>query len=665
MATVSGRSFNVEETQRYAATIMDPARMVQAYAGVAMGGDDLRNEIVVRGNSPRGILWRIEGIECINPNHFVNIGNPGGAVSMLSAATLSSSDFFTGAFPAEYGNALSGVFDLNFRNGNNQRRESSVMVGVLGTEVASEGPFSRNYTGSYIFTYRYSTLKLLDMAGISVSGDQVPSYQDLTFKVFLPTRKLGTFSLFGIGGYSHYTVPAVADTARWAQGESSDEDNESITTGSVGVAHTLSLGERTYLKTVVAGSYNLYDYDSYSLIATQNYAKRLDFTEYYSRSTYRASLLMNHKFSAKSKIRAGLIAAQIDFDYRFDLRRDSLGPLETFFNARGGYQLLQGYVQWQYRFTPKLTLNTGLHGMYLTMNGTYSIEPRAGLRWQALHNHSFGFGVGLHSRVDEFTTYYGKDSLGNQPNRNLELPKALHAVASYSFRFSHNWRLALEAYYQHLFHLPVYNSVAQPWLPWNNRNIYEEITNAPQLVSKGIGRNYGLDFTLERFLANNWYGMVTASAFQSQYQGLNHEWYNTRYNYGYVTNLLAGKEFIVGKRKRNLIGLNVRALVMGGQWQNRVDVGTTRALYAQNPRVYQIAYTRTPMEEQLPTYYRFDAGVSFTLNGRKVTHLLSLNIQNFTNRLNLFSRVYDPAKDKFVDVYQTGLVPIINYKVQF
>lgn len=158
MASVSARSFTVEETSRYAAAAFDPAGMAQNFAGVTSGGDDLYNEIVVRGNSPKGVLWRLEGVEIANPNHFAAGGGQGGAISMLSSTTLGNSDFYTGAFPAEYGNALSGVFDLKLRKGNTQKRESSFMIGALGLEVGTEGPLSKKYGGSYLVNYRYSTL---------------------------------------------------------------------------------------------------------------------------------------------------------------------------------------------------------------------------------------------------------------------------------------------------------------------------------------------------------------------------------------------------------------------------------------------------------------------------------------------------------------------------
>ncbi len=147
MSAVSTRAFSVEETQKFAAAVNDPLRMATSFAGV-IAPNDGNNHISIRGNSPNGLLWRMEGVEIPNPNHFANVGTSGGGISILSAQLLNNSDFSTGAFAAEYGNALSGVFDLRLRKGNNQKREYTFQAGILGIDAAAEGPFKKAGTGS-------------------------------------------------------------------------------------------------------------------------------------------------------------------------------------------------------------------------------------------------------------------------------------------------------------------------------------------------------------------------------------------------------------------------------------------------------------------------------------------------------------------------------------
>jgi hypothetical protein len=160
MAVVSARSFTIDETERYAGSLGDPSRMAANFAGVTSVSDQ-RNDIVIRGNSPLGLLWRLEGLEIPNPNHFGSIGTTGGPISMLNINHLTNSDFYTGAFPAEYGNALAGAFDIRMRNGNNQKHEFMGQMGFNGFELGAEGPFSSNSQASYMANFRYSTLEVL------------------------------------------------------------------------------------------------------------------------------------------------------------------------------------------------------------------------------------------------------------------------------------------------------------------------------------------------------------------------------------------------------------------------------------------------------------------------------------------------------------------------
>ncbi|RMF02238.1 MAG: carboxypeptidase-like regulatory domain-containing protein, partial [Bacteroidetes bacterium] len=201
MASVSARSFSVEQTKRYAAAVNDPARMAMSFAGVS-SQDDQGNQIVIRGNSPRGLLWRMEGVEIPTPNHFSEQGASGGGISALSVNVLANSDFLVSAFPAEYGNALSGVFDLKLRNGNNEKREYALQAGLLGLDLAAEGPIGEQGSASYLANYRYSTLGILRQMGVLSLGEEESTFQDLAFKVHLPSTPQSYWFVWGMGGLS-------------------------------------------------------------------------------------------------------------------------------------------------------------------------------------------------------------------------------------------------------------------------------------------------------------------------------------------------------------------------------------------------------------------------------------------------------------------------------
>jgi len=196
LAVVSARSISIEETKRFAGSLGDPSRMALSYAGVNGGRGDI-NEIIIRGNSAKYLQWKLEGLEIPNPNHFGVYGSSGGLLSILNSNNLGRSNFYLGAFPAHTGNALAGVFDLSLRNGNPTDHKHSIEASLIGLSASSEGPLKITEGANYIVNYRYSTLGLMKKLGVFY---QAPEYQDLTFKINLPAKKAGRFSIYGLAG---------------------------------------------------------------------------------------------------------------------------------------------------------------------------------------------------------------------------------------------------------------------------------------------------------------------------------------------------------------------------------------------------------------------------------------------------------------------------------
>jgi hypothetical protein len=240
----SVRRIDPEELQYHAATAFDPGRLVMGFPGVQPSRDS-RSDIVVRGNSSAGVLWRLEGIDIPNPNHFARRGSSGGGITIFSASLLGSSDFSTGAFPAEYGNAFAGVFDMKFRNGNMHKREHTFRAGLLGLDLATEGPIKEGKS-SYLANFRYSTLGILNAAGIYLVGPRTDNnFQDFSFKIFNKGRRT-QFSLWGIGGNSReFFRPNAMPWSTY-----SDYTSYSFNTqmGVLGTSWTLLLDSKSYFQ---------------------------------------------------------------------------------------------------------------------------------------------------------------------------------------------------------------------------------------------------------------------------------------------------------------------------------------------------------------------------------------------------------------------------------
>jgi len=662
-AVVSARTFSVEETSRYAASNFDPSRMAQNYAGVSVGsGSDLYNEIVIRGNSPAGVMWRLEGIQIPNPNHFGAMGNSGGAISMLSSSTLSNSDFYTGAFPSEFGSALSGVFDLNMRNGNNEKREHSVMLGLLGIEVATEGPFSKKSKGSYLINYRYSTLAALEALGVNPAGDVLPAYQDMSFKLNMPTENAGTFSLFGLGGKNIATFSPEADSTKWTGEWDNYGFDEKQRMGTVGLSHRLLLSEKSYLKTVAVASYEEVVEDEYFLDANDSYKSKVSYRDDISTITYRASSTYNHKLNAKNTVRAGAILSYFDFGFENEILDEETNVLRQAFNNSGSTALIQGFAHWKHRFNQDLTLNAGVHYTQMTLNNKSALEPRAALQWRVNPKQTLSFSAGLHSKMEHLGIYLFEGKINDdweiKPKKNLGLSKAFHGVIGYDFVFNPLWRFKLEAYYQHLYDIPVSGDKTSTYSIVNATDVWDVI-GLEEAVPEGTGRNIGVDITVEKFFAKQYYFMVTGSLYDSKYTAANGKEYNTRFNGNYQFNTLGGKEWTIGKKKNKTLGINGKFALSGGNRFTPIDI------VASQEEGETIRFSDRAFEQRTIPYYRFDLGISYKINTKRMTHSIMLDIQNVTGRENIYAEYYDADTNSVENYTQTGLFPNFNYRVEF
>lgn len=675
MASTSARTFSVEETQRYAASILDPARMVQNYAGVG-GGDDLSNEIIVRGNTPRGILWRLDGIQIPNPNHFGGMGNSGGGVSMLSSSTLATSDFYTGAFPAEFGNAISGVFDLRLRNGNNEKRESSFMIGVMGVEASTEGYFKNGSASSYLINYRYSTLGLLKPFFTSL-GEIMPTYQDLSYKFNIPTKNAGTFAIFGLAGYNNMVIEHETDSAKWEDWEKEDsvlyDYEEAQFVNVVGLSHMLQISDKTYLKSVFASTTDNYYALGYEVYPYADYTKSLDEDSDFKNYTYSANISLNHKFNKKHILRTGVIYDLYDFNFILKHRWDT-DILKEALDNDGNTSFIQTYAQWKERFNESLTFFGGLHYSYLTLNGTYTLEPRVSLQWSVNPKHELSFSAGKYSKPEHISTYFLESTTESQertmPNKNLKLICSNHFVLGYDYLINQNLRLKAEVYYQYLYNVPVEKDRSSMESLLNTSEIWDLIGSKPA-DNSGTGENKGIDLTFEKFLSNDNYFLITASLFDSKYT-VHGRTFNTRYNNNYLFNALYGKEWSAGKKKNNVFGLNTKFKLMGGQRYNAYDrdkIDSLKDIYGYldwNIIDYDdIIKDGVRYSAQTPAYFRIDLGISYKINRPRATHTIMLDFQNLTNRNNIYSQYLDIETGELEYWYHNGIIPILNYRIEF
>ncbi|MEO1450591.1 MAG: TonB-dependent receptor, partial [Bacteroidota bacterium] len=550
MTAVSVLSFDVNETQKFAGGLDDPTRLAANFPGVVATPFISENFISIRGNSSRGLLYRLEGVDLPNPNHFARIGASGGSFTIFSNQLLANSDFFVGAFPAEYGNATAGVFDIQFRNGNQRKREFAFQAGVLGLEAAAEGPFKVGGKASFLVNYRYATLNLVNRV---IDYLSIPTYQDLSFKLHLPTEKAGTFDVFGMGGISNRLRTAELDSSLWERDLDRFENDFGSDMMAVGISHTLLLGEATVWKSTLLGAFsNQYDNKQY---LEENLEFRTRETNTYQQLPLNFASSIKHQFSPRHLHKSGIIYSRVYHDF-FSQDYDYVkGEEVELANATGWTNRVQAYSQSRFSLNQRLTLHAGLHALYFDLNQATSLEPRAGLEIKLDPRQSISLGYGLHSQIEHWATYstqFSENGTISRPNEDLGLLKAHHFVGGYQALLNDHLRLRAELYYQNLTDVPVSTEGTYSVL-----NV-DELDQLRTLNNDGTAQNYGLDVGLERFSRFGLYYMLNASVYSSTYTDATGTRHSTAFDNGYKVNLLMGKEYPVGKKKGNnsLLGLN-------------------------------------------------------------------------------------------------------------
>jgi hypothetical protein len=652
MASVSVRAFSVEEASRFAGGLDDPSRLASSFAGVTPSTVE-NNEIVIRGNAAKGILWRLEGMEIPAPNHLAGMFSGGGINTMFSTNMLSTSDFFTGAFPAEYGNAMSGVFDMRFRNGNVEKKEYTFQVGTQGIDFSLEGPFKKEGSASYLINYRYSTIGLLQSLMPQVTG--LPNYQDLSLKLNFPTKKAGVFSLWSINGSARIKSDMSTDTADWETNMDSYQYDISYKLTSSGITHRIFLNKKAYVFS--SFSFSATDYDNVNDYYKLDLQKIPVTNQNEINSSISLSSYINYKTSSRHTNRSGFLAKRLG--YQFDIANNTNvaenDEADFFVNSKGNAGSLQLFSQSKFFLIETFNINAGLHLVYFNINNEWIPEPRIGMSWQVHAKHSFSLAYGKHSRIEPLRIYLTEvptTSGYRKLNKDLNITKTHHFVFSYDWRIGAKTHLTVEPYYQILYDVPTTPDSSFSMINYTSETFF---TNA--LDNSGTGSNIGIDFTLEQFITNGLYYMITASVYESKFKGGDGIERNTRYNQNYVFNILAGKEW--QSKLNHTFGINGKFTLLGGKRQSPIDMEKSlenQFVVYDDSRLYEI---------QLPTSFYIDLGLNYTINRPKSAHSFIIQAKNILMQEENLGHAYN-YKTQSIEPYGLEIIyPYISYKIQF
>ncbi len=661
LATISIQSFDSEVASRYAGSRNDVARMAAGFAGVS-ANDDSRNDIVIRGNSPSGLLWKLDGIDIPNPSHFGALGATGGPVSMLNNNLLDNSLFMTGAFPAIYGNALSGVFDLSLRKGNKDKHEFTAQVGFNGVELGAEGPFSKNSSASYLINYRYSVVDLIsklgNAGGGTGTGNAIPRYQDLSFKVNVPTKKIGVFSFIGLAGNSGIDFLAEEldpeNPGLFSQGNQNLRYRSNMGVTALTNKHYFS--NKTYGKASLAFSRAGVQtkLDTLTLALEEVPIYRDDSFQDRIRLAYD----VKHKWNTQHSLMIGANVNQMSFTFE-DSTRLADSSFRSLRDFNGSSNLFQGYAQWQFKPNNKWVLNTGIFSQFFALNNSYSIEPRINARYEINPSIALTAGLGRHSKLQDFQLYLLQteqaDGTFLKTNQDLEMTQSDQAMLGMDIYLTKGWSLKTEAYYQSLSNVPIERDSS--WYSAINEGADFGIPSVDSLINGGTGTNYGIELTLEKSFVKGFYLLATTSLFDSKYKGSDLKERSTAFDNGYVANILTGKEFTINEKLS--IATDVKLTTAGGRRYTPIDLEMSKlqgATVLDRERIF---------DEQFADYRRIDIKLTIRHNMKRASQEWSVDLQNAFNNQNIFAQSYDPETQSINTTYQLGRYPVINYKITF
>ena len=645
-ALVGGMMLSMEEASRYAGGYNDPARLVTAFAGVSGQSDG--NGISVHGNAPQFVQYRLEGVEIFSPNHFADLYGAGfGMVSALNANVITNSDFFVSTFNSSYNNALSGVFDVKMRSGNNSKFENGVQLGSVGIEWTSEGPISKKNNSSFIFNYRYGfstiarKLKLIETYGSQYD------FQDLSFKLNFPTKKAGTFSVFALG-FIDKAWDVELDIEDIHSIYDASEQKGSLYNAFAGASHKIHFDNKWTWRTTVAYNmqHNKADMEYWGLIFDDNYkptgfeGKDYPFS-YLKQNEDRVvfNTELSKQVTPRWLVQLGGEYSHRFFDLNFRAAENVYEPVPDapYYATKDNTGLANIFWSNLWKPTEKLSINLGVAANYFLLSKDFSVEPRASVKWEPGKRHSIALGYGLHSMIEKLDAYFFRNPDGTLANKDLGLSKAHHLLATYIFRFTDNLNLRFNTYYQYGFDTPV--GINGSTFCTVNRlfNYIEE-----PLVNEGNTRNYGADITLEHYMSKGFYGQVNGSLFKSEYRGQDKVWRNQLYDRGYMVKVLGGKEWMLGKKNQNVFNVSVKYSLQGGLRHTPIDVDAMRANVAAGIIDDEPIYIDDKaMSLQFDPSSVLDITVSYKINCKKVSHTIAFEGVNILQNETPYAERFD------------------------
>lgn len=616
---VSLRVIGLQEIEKAPGANRDISKVVQNYPGVAFSPIGYRNDLIVRGGGPSENRFYLDGVEIPNINHFSTRGASGGPVGLIDADLIRSVKFYSGAFPADKGNALSSVLDFSLRDGDMERNSLKATLGASEVSLSSNGHIG-NKT-SYLVSVRQSYLQaLFKILGLPF----LPAYTDASFKIKTRFDSHNELTLLGLGGIDRMklNLGIEGEDAEYMLSYLPEINQETYTVG--GVYRHYS--QRHVQSIVLSQSYlnnrnvKYRDNDESSeenltlrLGSIEQETKlRMENTSSWSVWKVKAGFDLNYSRYKSNEYRKVFANALREYDYHTDL---SLW--------RWGMFASVDYAAPDKSFTASMGVRTDGNNYSDKMKELWrQLSPRLSVSYQLIEGLTLSGHVGLYYQLPSYTALGFKGEEGEYVNRHLDYISVSQESLGLSWTPNENMELSAEGFYKLYGHMPFSLSDQIPL--YCKGNDYGTIGNEA-LSSEAKGRSYGVELMFKWLLTQKLNLSSSLTIFKSEFKdGEQGSYVPSAWDNRFILNMSGTYNF----PKHWSLGAKVSCI--GGSPYTPYDVEKSSLVEAWNVqgRAYY-DYSRYN-QERLPVFGQLDVRVDKTFYLKKCMLGFYLDIQNIT-----------------------------------
>ncbi|MEZ4722248.1 MAG: TonB-dependent receptor [Flavobacteriales bacterium] len=547
-APVSMRTIGVSEIERNPGGNRDISRVIQSLPGVA-SPPSFRNDIIIRGGAPNENRFYLDGIEVPNINHFATQGASGGPVGLINVQFIREVEFYSAAFPADRGNALSSVFDFSLKEGNPEKLKSNITIGSSDYGLTLDGPLGKKT--NYIFSLRRSYLQFLFTA---LKLPFLPIYNDGQYKIKHRINAKNEVTLLGLGALDQFEINEKANDGV--------TDQETLERNQYILGNIAANDQWSY--TVGAAYKHFADHSFQQVVISRNHldnrAKKYqdndDSSEAnkildYSSQEIENKLRLEHtwrKDSWKWNVGVGYENA-LYTNSTFSRFVTSNGLVQTAsFNSELNMNKYAAFTQLSKAFVAdRLKLSLGLRSDISDYNSAMlnpadQISPRLSASYVFAPKWSLNASVGRFYQLPPYTLLGYRDNGNNLVNKQngVTYIQCDHLVGGVEFLPYSNTKISVESFYK------IYDRY--PFLTTDSISLanlgsdFGVIGNEPA-VSTSKGQAYGLEFLIQQKLTKGIYGILAVTLVRSQFEDKNGKLRPSAWDNGQVITLTAGKKF--------------------------------------------------------------------------------------------------------------------------